>query len=322
MISRFFTALLFALLFFGPAHAQDTGGGTAPPNLYAAPGNGEATRFTSIAGRTLSSATITASSFVYIVVGQSLGGSHVQGNYVGTKDCRTVNFTGDRKVYKNSTGGTELGSTFSPNGYQGWPVYSSMWAKLCDLLITGTPTASGRVIDSVLSINPSSAGQPISQFMPGGPLGYLLPLAFFTLNELGIPPSRVDAIIFMEGESDSINGTSQAAYQASMQTWFTIARNMGFVGKFIVPLETYGYGCTSTTIRAAQTAVVNGTDVIQGPDFDTFINNTCGGLAFRYAEVAPGVCFGGVPGSALIHPSDAGQNSMMPALKTTIYAHF
>jgi len=309
---RIFLVLLLLLGSFNSGHAQHASSGTAPPNLYAAPGNGEATRFTNTSGLTLSSAALTANTFVFVVVGQSLGGSHAQSNYVATQDCRTINFTGDRKAYLNNTGGTEIGSTFSANGYQGWPVYSSMWAKLCDLLIAG-----GKY-DRVIWVNPSSAGQPISQFMPSGPLGYLLPLAFFTLNEQGIPPSRVNAIISMEGESDGINGTSQSAYQAFMQTWFTVAANLGFVGKWIVPLETYAYGCTSATIRAAQAAVVNGTTIIQGPDLDTAINNTCSASACRYAEVGAGGC----AVNALVHPSTAGQNTMMPLFKTIIYNNF
>ncbi len=307
---RFICLMVF--VFASLAHAQVAPGGTVAPNLYAAPSNGSAARFTDTSGRTLSSAALTANTFVYIVVGQSLGGSHVQGNYVGTQDCRVINLTGDRKTYLDNTGGTELGSTFSPNGYQGWPVYSSMWAKLCDLLIAG-----GKY-DRVISINPSSSGQPISQFMPSGPLGYLLPLAFFTLNEQGIPPGRVNAIISMEGESDGINGTSQANYQAFMQTWILVAKNLGFTGKWIVPLETYAYGCTSTTIRAAQAAVANGTTVIAGPDLDTAINNTCSSSACRYAEVAAAGCLV----NALIHPSAAGTDTMMALMKTVIYNNF
>jgi|GEM_PF-6923616 len=307
-MSRLLAAILLAITLIVPAFGQGVGsGGSAPPNLYAAPGNGESARFTSTSGLTLSSAALTANTFVQIIVGQSLGGSHVQGNYVATQDCRVVNLTGDRKIYLDNTGQEEPGSTFSPRGYQGWPIYSSMWAKECDLLIAG-----GK-FDRVITINPSSAGQPIASFMPNGQLGYLLPLAFFTLNELGIKPSRVNAIIMMEGESDGINGTSQANYQAAMGQWFTIAANFGFVGKWIVPLESYAYGCTSATIRAAQAAVVNGTTIIQGPDFDTLV-----GAGNRYAEVAPAGC----AVNSLVHPNAAGRDAMMALLKATIYANF
>jgi hypothetical protein len=305
--------VLLALALISPAYGQAVigGGGTVAPNLYAAPGNGEATRFTSTAGQVLASTTITANTFVMIIPGQSLGGSHVQANYVATGDCRAVNFTGDRKLYKDNTGNEEMGSTFSPRGYQGWAIYSSMWPKLCDQLM-GT-TSHGRVIDSVIIINPSSAGQPIAQFMPSGPLGYLLPLAFFTLNELGIPPWRVDVIIPMEGEADGIAGTPQGTYQTAMQTWFTVAANFGFVGKWIIPQESYAYGCTSTAIRAAQLAVTDGITKIQGPDLDTFV-----GATNRYAESATAGC----AVNALVHPNATGETNITGALKTTIYANF
>ena len=288
-----------------PLHAQRGGTGVAA-NLFAAPLNGGAARYTDTTGQTLSSAAVTVNTFVQIIVGQSLGGAHVQGNYVATQDCRAVNLSGDRKVYLDNTGNEEMGATYSPRGYQAWSIYSSMWPKLCDLLIAG-----GK-FDRVITINASSAGEPIARFMPSGGLGYLLPLAFQTLNELGIKPSRVNAIIAMEGESDGINGTSQAAYQSAMQTWFTVAANFGFVGKWIVPLETYAYGCTSATIRAAQAAVVGG-NVIQGPDFDTLV-----GATNRYAESAAGGC----ATNALVHPNATGRDAMMALLKATIYANF
>jgi len=298
--------LLLVLAFASPAEAQVTGG-TAPPNFYAFTDDNGATHFTNTTGLTLSNATLSAKTFVQIIVGQSVGASHVQGNYVATGDCRMVNMTGDRKVYLDNQGGTMLGATFSASGYQGWTTYTALWAKECDLLIAG-----GK-FDRVITINASYAGEPIAKFMPGGVLGHLLPLAFFTLNELGIKANQVNAIIAMEGESDGIAGTAQATYQAAMQSWFTVAANLGFTGKWIVPLETYAYGCTSSTIRAAQAAVVNGTTVIAGPDLDTFV-----GATNRYAEVASGGC----AVNALVHPNATGRDNIAGALKATIYANF
>lgn len=302
-------AVLFFLL-ISAAHGQGLGvtaGGTAPPNFYAFTNDLAATHFTDTTGMTQGTAALTANTFVAIIVGQSLGGNHVQGNYTATNDCRVANMTGDRKVYLDTTGAPMLGTTFSPNGYQGWPIYHAMWEKLCDLLIAG-----GKY-DRVIFINASYAGEPIATFMPSGVLGHLLPLAFFTLNELGIKASQVTAIITMEGESDGIAGTAQATYQAAMQTWITVAKNFGFVGKWIVPQETYAYGCTSATIRAAQAAVANGTTVIAGPDFDTLV-----GAGNRYAEVGAAGC----AVNALIHPNATGRDAMMALLKATIYANF
>ncbi len=217
-----------------------------------------------------------------------------------------VDICGDNTVYVQHE--PMLGTTFTNNGYQGWNQgYGSLWGEVGDLLIAG-----GKY-DRVIWVSQGIDGQVIANFMPGGVFGYTLPLAFFTLNKLGIKPNQVTAIISMEGESDQVNGTSQAAYTASMKTWISMATGLGFKGKWLVPLESYAYGCTSSAVRAAQAAVVDNVTVFQGPDLDSIGNSTN-----RYAEVASAGC----AVNALVHFNTTGRDNAAALLKASIYSNF
>lgn len=310
-------ALIFSVLLllggmnYASAQGLATGGGTsAAVNQYACPT--PQALLTNPSGYTLSNGSVNATTFVGIILGQSIHGDHLQGLHTVTQDVRMVNVCGDGLVYVHQE--PMLGTSFTVNGYQGWNSgYGTLWGDVGDLMITGGTTSHGKTFSRVIWANQAYAGQAIATFMPGGSTGYALALAFNSLNRVGIPGSRVDAIIIGEGESDGIAGTSQASYQASMQTWFKIAKGFGFAGKILVNLETYAYGCTSSTIRAAQAAVVDNVSIWQGGDFDTLVTTTN-----RYAEIASGGC----ATNALVHFNSTGRPAAAALEKAAIFLAF
>ncbi|WP_172724187.1 sialate O-acetylesterase [Neorhizobium sp. T25_27] len=85
------------------------------------------------------------------------------------------------------------------------------------------------------------------------------------LRDLGLPCT---AIMWGQGESDTIAGTSQAAYTAALNK--VIAEfNRAIPGcPFLVAQEAYYYGKTSPAVLAAQASVVNGTTVFAGENVE------------------------------------------------------
>lgn len=77
------------------------------------------------------------------------------------------------------------------------------------------------------------------------------------------------ALILGLGETDNTNGTSQAAWTASFNSFVTKTLATGFSGRIFVPQETWNGGVTSTAVRAAQSAVVDNITVFSGGDLDT-----------------------------------------------------
>lgn len=95
------------------------------------------------------------------------------------------------------------------------------------------------------------------------------------------------AILWGEGESANINGTSQAdqtaAYASLIAKSNAVAASLGWPatwGRWLIARQSYynGHG-TSAAIRAAQVAVVDGEQVFGGPDADALQGNICGPLA-------------------------------------------
>jgi len=76
------------------------------------------------------------------------------------------------------------------------------------------------------------------------------------------------ALIWGQGESDALGGTSQAAYTTSLNQVIANAQACGMNGRIFITLESWNAGSTSANVRAAQAAVVTGA-VFQGGDMDT-----------------------------------------------------
>ena len=93
----------------------------------------------------------------------------------------------------------------------------------------------------------------------------------------GITPATTGvtfALAWDLGPTDGVNGTSQAAWTASFNTFYANCVAVGFSGRTFVNLSTYYVGTTYPAIRAAQVAVCNGTTIFQGGDGDTLIGTS------------------------------------------------
>lgn len=68
---------------------------------------------------------------------------------------------------------------------------------------------------------------------------------------------------------------AQATYTANLQSVIAASRTLlGFNVPWFVGKCTYYLGSTDATIRAAQAAVVNGTNIFQGADSDNYVSGT------------------------------------------------
>lgn len=88
-------------------------------------------------------------------------------------------------------------------------------------------------------------------------------------QRLALAGMTADAVIWMQGEQDKNDGTTQSVYQAALSSVIAAHRTAGFSCPWFIGLCTYTGGTTSTAVRAAQSAVVNGTDIFAGADSDT-----------------------------------------------------
>lgn len=275
---------------------------TALPKLYDF-ANPASAGFTDTTGRTsVSPALVNGErTAIFIVDGQSVGGDHCQGLVQPTSPkVQCVCVMGDKLLYQLVE--PMLGPTFTINGYVGWSNgYGSLWGKVGQLLI------DGNALDRVIFCNVSYGGMTAFDFSPAGQLGHRVPLAFNTLNSLGIKPWQVTAILSHLGESDGINGTTAANYQLYRTQSMRVARNFGFTGPWLLARSTWAYDFANATIQGAIANLIAGSLGFKtGADSDSFV-----GATYRYAEIAG-------PGSMRVHPNLAGLNAIAPDWVTKI----
>jgi hypothetical protein len=157
----------------------------------------------------------------------------------------------------------------------------SIWLKLGDAMI-----AAGYVERPIwLPLNIGST--PIGAWTPGGVCAYRIRAACSRVRALGIPPERT-TILSMTGESDALFGTPQAVVQMGYSQIRAAFDAYGFsASPMHVPQESWINGAPNTDVRNAQLAIVNGTTIKGGPDFDTLDNSYRGsGTDFNAAGVA------------------------------------
>jgi hypothetical protein len=164
---------------------------------------------------------------------------------------------------------------------------------LADLLIT-----NGR-FDRVIVAPLAISGTPISVWADGGVLADRIPLAMRRLASRGIVPGMTGvtfALLWMQGEADNSNGTTQSAYQTAFGRVKANAIAAGFSGRIFVTTETWDAGTTSSAIQAAQAAVRDNVTVFDGGNLDslgntyrqdtTHFNDTGGASAATLIEAA------------------------------------
>jgi hypothetical protein len=143
---------------------------------------------------------------------------------------------------------------------------STIVQRVADLLVT-----NGR-FDRIIVAPLAISGTPIAIWGNGGVLADRIPLAMRRLASRGIVPGMTGvtfALLWMQGEADNSNGTSQGAYEASFGQIKANAISAGFSGRIFVTTETHDASITSSAIQAAQAAVRDNVTVFDGGNLDS-----------------------------------------------------
>lgn len=147
----------------------------------------------------------------------------------------------------------------------------SWGGRLADKLIT-----AGKY-DRIITVPLGFGGSALSTWMPGQVgVHARLVAACLRAKALGLTPT---AFFWHQGETDNAFGTTQAAYETGLHKVIASVRAVGLDAPWLISLATYIGGATSNPIRFAQTAMVNGVDIFQGPDTDQFA-----GSGYRQAD--------------------------------------
>lgn len=235
-------------------------------------------------GKTVRATTINTAvkNAVLILAGQSNFGTSSPTSYTPTNSTKVDNFNiYDCQTY--AAAGVLLGSTWS---YQalGGTVSGHVGGRIADALIN-----AGK-FDRVILVPVAVGGTTVANWDIAGPLYGRIEAAIRRLRMAGVTPDMTNvtfAVLWGQGEGDS--GTSQAAYDASMRRIIDKTRAAGFSGRFLIAKQTLLSGSQTSTVRAAQAAVVgHDAQVYAGPDADTLTgaNRQADGTHFSDAGAA------------------------------------
>ena len=230
------------------------------------------------------------STAVILSCGQSTSVNSVIGSY------SVVNTTKNQNFNVLSGGLYQSTETMLGTGSQ----YSCWLPRLADKLITAGSYAR------VISVPFAFGGTAVSQWLPGtGKYNELIGVAAARVAAAGLTPTM---LLWEQGETDSLNAVSQAAYQADLTTVIGAMRSAGISCPIFVRISAYHNLATSgaiADIRAAQTAVVSaigaGGGVYTGADTDDITDR----------DVETGV-----------HFTPTGADTQATRWKTVISSHF
>jgi lysophospholipase L1-like esterase len=138
-------------------------------------------------------------------------------------------------------------------------------SQMADKLITaGTFT---RVITAPIAISGASA----AEWAPGGVCNHRVGVALARIASLGMTTTHV---CYMQGVTDALNGTTKAAYKASVSALFTQLRAAGVTCPILIARNTWTAGAANATIQAGQDELVDvPNDIHAGADCDS-LNDT------------------------------------------------
>lgn len=156
----------------------------------------------------------------------------------------------------------------------------NIFTRVADKLI------SAGVFDRVILIPVAVGGTPVASWVPGA-LGDRILVAARRARAVGLP---ITAFLWMQGETDGVNGTSQATYAATLASVIAGPRAEGFNAPWFIGKCTYIVGTVYPAIQAAQAGIVNpaanifagaNTDSLTGATYrqvidDTHLNGTAG----------------------------------------------
>lgn len=215
---------------------------------------------------------------VLLVIGQSQMCNVNPTAFVPTNSTKVFNFNVlDGALY------TITGSMLGCTNYDAVSERGNPAARIGDTLVTNT------IADRVYLITPAIGGTPVSEWDTAS-CSQRVAVAVARLAACGFPASRIDAVLWGQGETDGLNGTTQAAYTASLQSIIAKSRALGITAPWFVAQETYGGSTTYPSIQAAQAAVVNHSlGIWAGPNADAIdgsIGNRFDSLHFSDAGAA------------------------------------
>jgi Carbohydrate esterase, sialic acid-specific acetylesterase len=199
-----------------------------------------------------------ARTLVLITMGQSLMANFHAINapiYVPTNSSVIDNFN----IYDGAAYAFVRAPAVGCNGY-----LSNVATRVADMLVNKS------VFDRIIVV-PIAVGSTTIDEWTTGDFASRFPVAMRRLAASGITPATPGvtfAAVWGQGESDTRDGTSRAAYRGHLDRLIETVFSSGFSGRLFVNVESYYLGRTSSEIRAAQTSVVNGTTVFQGADWD------------------------------------------------------
>jgi len=216
--------------------------------------------FRDVNGKTLRSSVINPAekTLILITAGQSQWTTLTPTSFTPTNPSKVDNFN----VYDGANyncSGPLLGAEYIPANGDG-----NVSARVADQFV------SSGIFDRVIVVPIALGGTEIAQW-DTGILSGRIPVALRRLASRGIVPASTGvtfALLWGQGESDGLIGTTQSAWENAFQNIVTTVLAAGFAGRIFVAKETWSAGVVSSTIQAAQVAVVDSVTVFSGGDLD------------------------------------------------------
>ena len=140
---------------------------------------------------------------------------------------------------------------------------NNLFVRALDTLITDT------VYERIVAVYVAISGTEILHWRTGGSLNHRLLVAARRCASVGLTPTH---FLWMQGETDTQLGTSEATYAAALAEVIGTPRAEGFDAPWFIGKCSYSGtagGVVSTAIQNAQTDAINGTDIFAGADTDT-----------------------------------------------------
>jgi hypothetical protein len=198
-------------------------------------------------------ASLTGRSVVIVTVGQSLMANtgDPKGSYVPAAGAFNFNWM-DKNCY---VARDPLLGTVKAGANQA--------TRLADLLVAQS------IYDSVMLVPLAHGGTFIKEWAPGGDMHLRLIDGLEAVRMAGLMP---DMILWEQGEAEAGNPPQPPSRQKWIDDFVAMARSIrtgGVLAPIYVARSTICRNAGSEVIRSAQAAVVNGVDVLTGPDIDT-----------------------------------------------------
>jgi hypothetical protein len=132
--------------------------------------------------------------------------------------------------------------------------------------------ADGRC-DRVILVPVAVGATSVAAWAPGGAYNDHLKVAARRCQEVGL---TISAFLWQQGENDCASGMNQATYAGYLSGVIATPRALGFNAPWLIGKSTVidATPTTSSAIRAACAAAVNGTDVFAGADTDGLYGST------------------------------------------------